>query len=220
MTSAESADRRARHAYASGSIDIADLLARLALIAAGDPESIGHAAEGMPAVAAREPTRRGPKWHPADLGVLAELAAISDPFKRLVRAGQIATAEYKTQQDIRQEQITAVVAAHVRHGATQAACYGAIGMMRRKFHESVRQAPATLPGYGSAGAALQAATQQQAGYEDHRAKATTARLVRDREIRALTSGKYGPPVRAIRIAEVLGSTKANVSSIISRPIAA
>lgn len=71
-----------------------------------------------------------------------------------------------------------------------------------------------------AAAALDDARHWHEIYAAHRSKADIARLVRDREIRALTSGAYGPKVRAVRLAEDSGYDPAMLSQIINTAPAA
>lgn len=114
----EDADRRARHAYATGQIGIG---AWLASIAGGSTPDLDAS---LPPAPARDPARGGSHhWYPADRAVLAELAAIASPRDRYKRAAEITDARYAAQQEVRQRQVLAAVAAHVRHGTSQVACY-------------------------------------------------------------------------------------------------
>lgn len=255
---AEDADRRARRAYAAGQLTIAELVTRLRLVASGDTAAIDRATDGLDAVPPRNPARGGHhRWRPADLDVLTELAAIADPRERLKRAAEITETAYANEQVLRQSQVLAAVAAHVRYGAPQVVCYTAITMGREKFQRKVKQAPAALPVFGTpelreqatalaatlaaartvaaqaaartdlaainaelVAAAIEEAARPQADYERQHAKAATARMVRDREFRALVGGVYGERVKAIRLAEDTGVTKALVSLILKTPAAA
>lgn len=224
---AAQAAQQLRQAYATGQLTIDELRDRLTAALRAEPGELARLTEGLPPAAPRLGPRGGPsrRAFPLDMALLSRLAAITDPEDPEARyraAAAVTDAAAARQETARQHRMLALVTAHVRDGIPQVDCYSVYGgkSARRPFHQAVRQAPADLPDYGGAGEAMAEALRWQARYEAARSTAETARMVRDREIRALTKGDYGPPVSNATLARDAGYSTALIAQIRTAPIVA
>jgi hypothetical protein len=221
---AAQAAQQLRQAYATGQLTIDELRDRLTAALRAEPGDLACLTEGLPPPAPRLGPRGGPsrRAFPLDMALLSRLAAITDPEARYRKAAAETDAAAARQETARQHRMLALVTAHVRDGISQVDCYSVYGgkSARRPFHQAVRQAPADLPDYGGAGEAMAEALRWQARYETARSTAETARMVRDREIRALTKGDYGPPVSNAALARDAGYSTSLIAQIRTAPIVA
>ena len=207
--------QRLRLAYAEGRLTITELRDALEAVAAGDPAETARVTAGLPQLPPPSQPGGTHRSYPVDLDLLARLAAISDPQERCVAAARAADDAAAAQETARQLRMRAQVSAHVRYGVPQVNCYMPYGGIsaRRPYRTAVRQAPADMIDFGSAEATLAEAGRRHAEYEAARSTAETGRLVRNREIHALTDGDYGPRVPNADLARRMGYSTARIAQI-------
>jgi hypothetical protein len=207
----QDAAARLRLAFASGALPVTSFRDLLYQVLDGNSDVIAGVAGTMPAAVPRAPGPGVRRLLPVDTGTLARLAAIADPAERCRRAAvetAAATREQKTAQQLR---LQALVTAHVRYGGTQASCYRPYGIIRHVYEKALRQSPVTLPDFGGPEATFSEAAYWDREYQAARARAQTARLVRDAEIRALRSGRYGTEVTGTELARLTGHSTALIA---------
>lgn len=211
MADGQDAAERLRLAFASGALPVTRFRDLLYQVLARNAGVIAEVTATMPAPPRRP---RGPGVHrllPVDTGTLARLAAVDDPAERCRRAAGEAAAAAREQQTAQQLRLQALVTAHVRYGLTQASCYRPYGIIRHVYEKALRQSPVTLPDFGGPAATLSEAGYRDREYQAARARAQTARLVRDAEIRALRSGRYGTRVTGTELARITGHSTALIA---------
>jgi hypothetical protein len=212
---ADHAASRLRLAYAEGGMTITVFREALEAVAGGDAGEIARVTDGLPQLPPPSQPGGTHRSYPVDLDLLARLAAITDPQERCVAAAKAADEAAAAQETARQLRMRAQVSAHVRYGVSQVSCYMPYGGIsaRRPYRTAVRQAPANLIDFGSAEASIAEADRRHGEYEAARSTAETGRLVRNREIHALTDGDYGLRVPNADLARRMGYSTARIAQI-------
>jgi hypothetical protein len=207
----QDAAARLRLAFASGELPVAGFRDLLYQVLAGNSDVIAEVAGTMPAAVLRAPGAGVRRLLPVDTGTLARLASVADPEERCRRAAEETAAAGREQKAAQQLRLQALVTAHVRYGVTQASCYRPYGIIRHVYEKALRQSPVTLPDFGGPAATFSEAGYWDREYQAARGRAQTARLVRDAEIRALRSGRYGTRVTGTELARLTGHSTAFIA---------